>query len=70
MIEDLKTRLDELHRDLEVANGDQREELLDHLEQVVLALEDKDVDIPGWAKALMASRVDEAVEDMFDNMPV
>ncbi len=70
MIEDLKTRLEELHQDLEVATGDQREEVLDHLEQVVLGLEEADVKIPGWARAQLASRVEEAVEDMFDNMPV
>ncbi|WP_299930273.1 hypothetical protein [uncultured Pelagimonas sp.] len=70
MIEDLKTRLEELHQELEVANDEQREEVLDHLEQVVLGLEAEDVAIPGWARAQLASRVDEAVEDMFDNMPV
>ncbi len=70
MIEDLKTRLEELHQELEIATGDPREEALDHLEQVVLGLETADVKIPGWARAQLASRVDEAVEDMFDNMPV
>ncbi|MGH1416668.1 MAG: hypothetical protein ACRBB0_24480 [Pelagimonas sp.] len=70
MIDDLKTRLKELKKELKLADDQQREELLDHLEEAVLGLESHGVEVPRWAKDMMASRVDEAVEDMFDNMPV
>ena len=70
MIDHLKKRLAELQSELKLANDAQREELLEHLEQVVAGLEAQGCAVPGWAKALMASRVDENVENMFDNMPV
>lgn len=70
MIEDLKKRLDELRDEIEAASGAKRESLMDHLEQAVLSLETQGAPVPGWAKALIASRVDENVEDMFDNMPL
>lgn len=70
MIEDLKTRINELRGEIDVTSGAERDALMDHLEQATLALEAEGVEIPGWAKALISSRVDENVEDMFDNMPV
>ncbi|PYG25571.1 hypothetical protein [Pelagimonas varians] len=70
MIEDLKTRLNELKAEIETASDDERDSLMEHVEQAALALEAQGASVPGWAKALIASRVDENVEDMFDNMPV
>lgn len=70
MIEDLKTRLNELKAEIASASDDERDSLMEHVEQAALSLEAQGVAVPGWAKAMIASRVDENVEDMFDNMPV
>jgi hypothetical protein len=70
MAENLTARLIELHDELKLASEEQQEALLDRVEQAVLALEDKGLKVPSWARSALAARIDDAVEDMFDNMPV
>ena len=70
MSEELKKRLAKLETELGKATPEQRQELMDHLQEVVLALEDKGVAVPSWAKARLNDRIDETVEEQFDNMPL
>lgn len=70
MQDDLKNRLTTIRPEMDTAEGARAEELLDQLEQIAMSLEADGAPVPGWVKARIASRVDEAVEDMFDNMPV
>ncbi|WGW03780.1 hypothetical protein [Tropicibacter oceani] len=70
MTNELKKRLAELEAELVTSTPAQREELMAHLEEVVTALEDKGVETPQWAKSRLNDRIDEDVEDQFDNMPL
>jgi hypothetical protein len=63
-------RIEALRHDIETAEGGARREALDHLEQAVLQLETRGVQAPGWARASIAAKLDEAAEDQFDNMPI
>ncbi len=63
-------RIEALRHDIEAAEGLARKEALDHLEQAVLQLEGRGVQAPGWARASLATKLDEAAEDQFDNMPI
>lgn len=69
MTKELKARLTTLREDLDHSHGAAHEVHLDHLEEVVLLLETKGEVAPGWAKDRLAARIDEQVEDQFDNMP-
>lgn len=66
----LEDRIAELHDQIIATPDDQREELLDHLEQAVLTLENQGVPAPHWARVHLMVRVDAEVEDQFDNMPI
>lgn len=70
MAEKLASRLIELHDELKLASDDQQDELLDHIEQAVLGLESKGLKVPSWARNALAARIDDAAEDLFDNMPI
>lgn len=70
MTEDLNTRLETLRAELTSSSGAAHEAQLDHLEEAVLTLEAQGAEVPQWAKDLLAVRIDEEVEDQFDNMPL
>ncbi|KUF10288.1 hypothetical protein [Pseudoponticoccus marisrubri] len=70
MLEDLKTRLEELRKDLLIAEAEARPAVLDRLEDVVTQLETHGGKVPAWAREEVEARTDGRVEDQFDNMPV
>ena len=69
-MQDLLNRIAEMRTELEQADPDQREALLEHLEQAVLGLEGAGVDIPQWAREALEARHESQAEDLFDNMPL
>ncbi|WP_136441016.1 hypothetical protein [Pacificoceanicola onchidii] len=69
MTPELEARLADLRQELDHSYGAAHETQLDHLEEVVLLLENKGDAVPAWAKERLAARIDERVEDQFDNMP-
>ncbi len=67
---ELMKRIERLRVDLRNCDPEDREALLDQLEQAVALLETKGDKAPVWAHSRLSDRIDESVEDMFDNMPV
>ncbi|MBV2361724.1 hypothetical protein KUH32_18315 [Thalassococcus sp. CAU 1522] len=70
MTQDILRRIEGLRVELNGACGTHREALLDKLEQAVAVLDSTGRVAPAWARARLADRIDEAVEEQFDNMPV
>lgn len=70
MTTELYDRIGELRGEIDRARGEDREALLDRLEEAVAALRLHNAEVPGWAESRLAARVDAQLEDQFDNMPV
>ncbi|WP_425102203.1 hypothetical protein [Tropicibacter sp. S64] len=70
MTEKLLERLETLRHDLDTSHGAAHEAHLDHLEEAVMTLDARGVAVPHWARDRLAGRIDEEVENQFDNMPL
>ena len=70
MTDQLKARLEELRVEIAAATGEDRDALIEKLEQAVLGLEGVGEDVPAWAREMAEAAHDKEVEDGFDNMPV
>lgn len=70
MSEALRRRIEEIRDAIESAGPAERAEMLEHLEQAVAQLEAKGEQTPSWVRQRLADRIDEDVEDQFDNMPL
>ncbi len=71
MSEQLKARMESLRHEIAHAEGAERADLVDNLEQVVAMLYGHGrKDAPAWARDLLDQAHDAEVEDEFDNIPV
>lgn len=70
MLNDLKTRIEDLRTELSKARGSERAEVLDHLEQATRQLEIHGTAVPAWAREALNAAYEAQAEDNFDNMPV
>lgn len=70
MLENLQARIEKLRQEIDAADGEARDELIEHLDQAVMGLEGVGVEVPAWAHDLLNKVHEQEVEEGFDNLPV
>ncbi|ASP20951.1 hypothetical protein ANTHELSMS3_02273 [Antarctobacter heliothermus] len=68
--EHLEARIDSLRKEISTTKGKAREDLMEHLDQAVLGLENIGGTAPAWAREVLEAEHEDDAEDGFDNMPL
>ena len=70
MTQALLARLELLRPELDAASDDDRAALQDVLDQIVQGLAATGTPVPAWVASRLHDRLEDEVEDQFDNMPL
>ncbi|WP_417211329.1 hypothetical protein [Antarctobacter sp.] len=66
----LEARIDSLRTEIAGSKGKVRSDLLEHLEQAAMGLENAGGTVPAWVKEMLEAMHEDEAEDGFDNMPL